>query len=287
VGDFILTLPAIRLLRESIPDCELEVLGYPKVAELAITAGYADRVRSLEHRSMALLFVPNARLEEELATWLKSFHLIVSYLFDPDGILRENMQQLGVKTYLDMPQRITDGHGYAANQLAKPLEKIAFFLNDQAPRITHPQAEPRVPNRIAIHPGSGGVKKNWPVANWCQLGPALAEQYELALITGEAEWERGTTQAVLTAWQGLPLQHWDGLPLPELAKRLSSCSAFLGHDSGISHLAAACGVPCHLFFGPSDAETWAPRNAKVLQLSDLTTLGYREALVHIFNFLSR
>jgi heptosyltransferase III len=187
-----------------------------------------------------------------------------------------------------MPHRVVDGQGYAAHQLAQPLEKIAFFLDDPRPIITHPQAEPKQPHRIAIHPGSGGLKKNWAVAHWCQLGRALAQQqHELVLITGEAERERGTTAEVLTAWQDLPIQHWDCLPLPELAKRLPSCTAFLGHDSGTSHLAAACGVPCHLFFGPSHPDTWAPRDATLCQAADLAELPYPQAWVSISEFLKQ
>jgi ADP-heptose:LPS heptosyltransferase len=48
------------------------------------------------------------------------------------------------------------------------------------------------------------------------------------------------------------------LPLPELAAQLSSSQLFLGHDSGVSHLAAALGVPCVLLFGPTDPAMWAP-----------------------------
>ena len=48
------------------------------------------------------------------------------------------------------------------------------------------------------------------------------------------------------------------LPLEELVELLASCRLFLGHDSGISHLAAACGVPSLLLFGPTDPVMWAP-----------------------------
>jgi heptosyltransferase III len=287
VGDFILTLPAIRLLKETIPDCELEILGYPSIAVLAVAAGYADSVRSLEHRSMALLFVPGAKLDAELEAWLKSFNLVVSYLFDPDGILRENMQRIGVKTFLNMPHRVVDGQGYAATQLAQPLQKIAFFLEDERPRIVVKDIEPFQPKRIALHPGSGGLKKNWPVEHWCRLGKELAETHELALITGEAEHERGITAAVTHAWRGMNYLHWDRLLLPELARMLPSCDWFLGHDSGTAHLAAACGLRCHLFFGPSHAETWAPRGAVICQASagDLTSLSYEEGRCSVSNIM--
>jgi heptosyltransferase-2 len=53
------------------------------------------------------------------------------------------------------------------------------------------------------------------------------------------------------------------LPLTTLANLLQNCSFFLGHDSGISHLAAAVGTPSLLLFGPTDPAIWAPQNAQV------------------------
>ena len=49
------------------------------------------------------------------------------------------------------------------------------------------------------------------------------------------------------------------LPLPHLAAVLED-SLFVGHDSGISHIAAAVGAQCILLFGPTDPAIWAPAN---------------------------
>ena len=207
VGDFIVTLPAIRCLKESIPDCHLAVLGYSSIAQLAVSAGYANEVRSLEHRSMAMLFVPNAQLAPELEEWLKSFTLVISYLYDPDALVRGNMQRLGVRTYLEMPHRVADGAGYAAEQLAAPLAKLALFPEELRPHILLPDAEARQPGRIALHPGSGGERKNWPSEHWIALGRELLQQpmvQSLVLITGEAEQERGTTiTSAGVMWQAI------------------------------------------------------------------------------------
>ena len=50
----------------------------------------------------------------------------------------------------------------------------------------------------------------------------------------------------------------ENLPLPVLGALLARCGHFLGHDSGISHLAAAVGTSCTLLFGPTDPDIWAP-----------------------------
>ena len=52
------------------------------------------------------------------------------------------------------------------------------------------------------------------------------------------------------------------LPLPQLGALLAK-STFIGHDSGISHLAAAAGARSIILFGPSDPDVWAPQNKEV------------------------
>lgn len=249
IGDFILTLPAMRLLRDMIPNCHLEVMGYLNIATLAQTAGLADSVRSLDHRTMAALFAKNAPIDEALSEHLKSFNLIVSYLFDPDGHFRASMERIGVKTLIECSHRVQPDQGHASRQLAKPLEKLAMFLEDSHLQAVHFERREVIPGRIAIHVGSGSEKKNWPLERWLALADDF-RYHDVIFVTGEAEQERGMLIENRPSWHSLPL--------PELASRLSTCAAFLGHDSGISHLAAACGVPSLLLFGPTDPAVWAP-----------------------------
>lgn len=249
IGDFILTLPVLRLLRDMIADSHIEVLGYPAIAELARTAGLADSIRSLEHRTMAPLFAKTAPIDEALAEHLRSFNLVVSFLYDPDGLFRASMERIGVKTLIECSPLVQPGGPHASRQLARGLEKIAMFLEDEHLLRSHFQPRPHAQPRIAIHVGSGSEKKNWPLHRWQQVAESLGPQ-EVIFITGEAEAERGI--------QPTGRDCWHSLPLPELAARLATCTAFLGHDSGISHLAAACGVPSLLLFGPTDPAIWAP-----------------------------
>jgi heptosyltransferase III len=283
IGDFILTLPAIHLLRTNITDVHIEVMGNHGIVDLALASGHADAIHYLDSASMARMFGRNAPLDEQLCAWLRGFNLVVSYLFDPDGYFRSNMERAGVRTFLDAPHRVENSGLHAQQQLARPLERLAMWLEpDAAPIIrvdhTHPRRQEPL---IAIHPGSGSLKKNWPIDHWCRLGKELLSRYPgstLALVSGEAERARGVIETIQSAWQGQAWQHWESLPLVELARRLPACSCFLGHDSGITHLAAACAVPCHAFFGPTDPAVWAPRNAHVsihrASDPDLTTVPY-------------
>ena len=101
VGDFILTLPAIRLLREGLPVTpHLEILGYPNITALAETAGLADATHPLEHGGLAPFFVPGADLDARWSAYFESFTIILSYLFDPDDIFHTNLARVTQATIL-------------------------------------------------------------------------------------------------------------------------------------------------------------------------------------------
>jgi heptosyltransferase-3 len=118
--------------------------------------------------------------------------------------------------------------------------------------------------KMAFHPGSGSETKNWPIENWIELGNALlARDHSLVIIAGEADTAR--TPQLKRAWDGKPVRFAESLPLPHLAALLEG-GAFVGHDSGISHIAAAVGARCLLLFGPTDPAIWAPANRSVTVL---------------------
>ncbi|MEM9480069.1 MAG: glycosyltransferase family 9 protein [Verrucomicrobiota bacterium] len=274
LGDFILTLPTIQLLREGLPKNHIEILGYRPMIDLAVAAGHADAVRSMEYGPLSGFFAPGTTLDEELCAYFESFDLIVNYLYDPDDFFHENLQEAGAKTVLRGLHKPVEGGGPAAAQLAVPLEQLALYLDDPAPVIRVAKGggiDGHTPLRIAIHPGSGSPEKNWSIENWAKLGLRLAselKEVELLLVTGEVE--TGATGELEAEWSAssVPFSKADQWPLEKLAGALEDCALFLGHDSGVSHLAAACGCPCVLLFGPTDPEIWAPRNERVTVISE-------------------
>lgn len=290
IGDFILTLPAIQLVRENFPAAHLEIIGYKHIVALAEGRGYADATRSIEYGPMAAFFSPKAHLSTELSEYFAGFHQIISFLYDPDGFFEANLRRAGAKNILSCYSRLDDSD-HASRQLARPLQQLALFLEDPAARV-HPAPEDYTAaadflgdgaeaKLIALHPGSGSTRKNWPLEHWAELGRRLTSAdpaARLILIGGEAEHAR--LDQLVAAWPGLPVQLARDLPLPTLAAVLQRCALFLGHDSGISHLAAAVGTPCHLLFGPTDPEIWAPANAAVSVLrapeADLARLEVEE-----------
>jgi heptosyltransferase-3 len=270
VGDFILTLPSIGLLRTAFSDQRLEILGYRQIAALADRRFYADAVRSIEYGPMARFFSRDGELDDALAAYFAGFGQVVSYLSDPQGVFEGNLRRAGVKALISAYRPWREGE-HAACQLAKPLEQMALFLEDPAARVfpTREDSEQAARHllrsgvRVALHPGSGSQRKNWMLGRWKEVVQRLAERIpdlDLLLVGGEADQEQLDE---FTRGLDLPVQRLENLPLPELAAVLQQCQLFLGHDSGPSHLAAAVGTRCVLVYGPTDPRVWAPTNSGV------------------------
>jgi heptosyltransferase-2 len=273
IGDFILTLPVLAALRKQLPESHLEVLGYPHIAQLALAGQLADEVRSIEARPLAGFFARHGPLEEKLMEYFAGFALIVSYLYDPDLIFQENVARCSKAQFIAGPHRpdeTSDEHATAV--FLKPLERLAIFDADPVPLLSL-NVQPLTLNQLALHPGSGSEKKNWPEENWRQLMEHLARgtDLNLLLVGGEAEGDR--LQRLAAALPGERIQLAQNLSLSELARRLMCCLGFIGHDSGISHLAAAVGLPTLALWGDTRQSIWRPRGDHVTVIASPMGVG--------------
>jgi heptosyltransferase-2 len=272
IGDFILTLPALKTLRDARPPAHIEILGYKHIGVIAENRFYAQAVRSIEYGQLARFFARDSELPAELADYFASFDLIVSYLYDPDQIFETNLRLTGVENLICGPGRIVENAGHAARQLARPIEEMRIEVVDLSERI-FPSIEDREFARefvasmpepiIAIHPGSGSQAKNWPLEKWIRLfspNNRFADLDRLLVISGEAD--EAQTEQLECEWKNRGVRFARNLPLPYLAAVLERAT-YIGHDSGISHLAAAAGANCILLFGTTDPDVWAPMNDNV------------------------
>lgn len=276
IGDFVLTLPVFAALRRQFPENHLEVLGYPHIAGLAQAGGLVDAARPLESRALAGFFARGGCLDPGWSAYFAGFHLIISFLYDPDDLFRQNVERVSKAQYLPGCHRPDDTLSrHATDQLLQVLERLAVFDADPQPRL--PLEGIAACDRVALHPGSGSGRKNWPERAWRELVESLVvgRGLPVLLVGGEAEAERLDRLP-----RGLPPARVELLrsrPLPEVARRLAGCRGFVGHDSGISHLAAAVGLPGLVLWGPTVRSVWQPRSPRFQVLEGDPELSGLEA----------
>lgn len=268
IGDFILTLPALAALRRQFPLAHLEVLGYPHIVQLAVAGGVVDRAESIEARALAGFFARGGQLSPDLADYFSEFDIIISYLYDPDQIFQTNVARCSIAQFIVAPHRPDEqARLHAARVFLQPLERLAIFEADAVPRLDfHVGATDA--GLLALHPGSGSLHKNWPEQKWAVLLERLINEtdFRLLLVGGEAEGER--LQRLGAALPPARVRVAQSLPLVELARLLQSCAGFIGHDSGISHLAAALGLPGLVLWADTVEEIWRPPSPRIQILRD-------------------
>jgi ADP-heptose:LPS heptosyltransferase len=174
---------------------------------------------------------------------------------------------------------------HASLWLAEPIAALGLPLPvDRSPRAKAPASVPESPDLsfssaereaaaqllsalpprfLALHPGSGSPAKCWPADRFAALATRHAGASRFLVVLGPAEddrrWDRMRDAVVARE-----------LPLRTLGALLSHAGLFVGNDSGVSHLAAACGAPTLALFGPTDPGLWSPvgRSVRCLRAPD-------------------
>jgi heptosyltransferase-3 len=310
IGDFILTLPVLAALREQFPNVRLELLCYARVASLATTVGLVDHAEAIDARPMASFFASNGPLPPRLSEYFGSFDLIISYLFDPDRVFQSNVARCSKAQFLVGPHRPNEAEDvHATDAFLRPLTRLAIFDPDPVPRLDLASAtcgrpelilDPPQPGNeqdsppsqadhwLALHPGSGSERKNWPEDRWSALLQRLSAESRLRflMLGGEAEGEK-----LVRLVSVLPKSRTRvaaSLPLAEVGALLGQCRGYVGHDSGISHLAAAVGVRGLILWGESRLQVWRPRSERVRILCSpkrLADLAVEEVLAAVRELL--
>jgi len=128
-------------------------------------------------------------------------------------------------------------------------------------------ARPNLP-LAAVHPGSGGRSKCWPLERFCDLATSIWNKLECHVLWIRGPAEERIDYALLCAATPPGTAHVvEGLTLPQLAAVLERSTSYIGNDSGVTHLAAAVGTATVAVFGPTDPHVWSPRGGDVAVLA--------------------
>lgn len=278
LGDTLLVAPALAALRARRPGAQIVLAAHEGAARLLASSGLVDRSLSSDDPRLAALFGDGGNLGP-LADEIGPLDAAVAWLSDKEGRVAANLHRLGARQVAVNPsQPAADGDQHVADYLLGTL--AAAGLADlellPLPRLLPPKEElgwavefiARLPapgeRVVAVHPGSGGARKNWPAEMFAAVVNDLGRDSAVLVLGGPADAEvvadvqaRAGSRAILVC----------DLPLPRVAALLHGCGAYLGNDSGLTHLASLLGVPTAALFGPTDPRRWRPLGPRVKVLS--------------------
>jgi len=259
LGDFITTLPAIDAWRLLHPGEPLILLGKPLHAALAGPPGF-DEVWDIERARFAPLFGGVTDLGKRTQDLLRdiSSALLFSTAASP---LLPTLAAAGIKEIIRQDPFPRFSIPIVDYHLSLFSPEIVASVG-RVPRIFFAAESTLVRPVIALHPGSGSIRKNWPRTRFLALADELQRRgEEIAWVLGPSEHEFAVPESTMV---------WRENDLTRLAGRLAGCRCYVGNDSGVTHLAAAVGCPTIALFGASDKNVWAPRGRLVTMLSSAT-----------------
>lgn len=295
LGDTVLHLRVAQVLRPAMGEGAIAWLGRDSWLPIVRRCAVVDRLAGLETMRTHRLFEAGGEVPADLAEWLGSFDIILNSLAPAGSAAEGKLRQLARQaciTYETAPQRdssrhitrqwidqIAAGLSTVSPTLAATAERAAEIMNaephvllqsapadEAAARKLLQAARGNLPEAplIFVHPGSGGRRKCWPIDRYVQLVEILSRQDAMpVLILGPAEVEQ-MGQSI----DGLRRQYRliADPSLDALMGLLSLAAAYVGNDSGVTHLAAAMGVSAVAIFGPTDPQVWRSVGPKVTVL---------------------
>jgi heptosyltransferase III len=265
LGDLICLAPTIAAIARRHPNAVLELMARNELAEFAVGRLSITRAHSIDRREVGLLFRESQYGPEDVEGdaargFFGVFERIYCFFSADDALFRRALAAASApgKTTFHRFRAQATGHIAAAYLQdvtgESELEDIAFNLMlsdlEAASRAISGLAEPK--KFIAIFPGSGSPTKNWPIEKFSALANRLNEKTQAVFILGPAE---NALDGLLRASRHSIIKNQ---PLGAVAAIARMAAAFVGNDSGVSHLAAATGTPGIVLFGPTDPVRWCP-----------------------------
>jgi heptosyltransferase-3 len=103
--------------------------------------------------------------------------------------------------------------------------------------------------------------KAWHDSGWNELIEALRQRgLQVVISGGPSERERAHAARLLQRFDGDPqvIDCCGRLSFAELTPLLERAAVYVGPDTSVTHLAAACGTPTVALYGPSNPSAWGP-----------------------------
>jgi heptosyltransferase III len=289
MGDCILTLPLAMYMRETLRLQSLDIIGHSEYISILPGRTCIAKIRSLEAIPFHRLFVDHRQFDldahDPLITAFAPYEWVATFLGGEDSDFEKNLiyaanctsgtevTSIELKAEGAPPSHIAE---YYIRQFIEKnrehLEPAEFDLSQQlitparsdhkagADILSAAGLEPGC--TVVIQPGSSGDRKNWPLESFLAVATMLREEgLGAAMLLGPAEMAKYQGETLARLESTAPC--FSGLILADVVGLLSESFAFLGNDSGITHLAGAAGVPTVAIFGATASAAYRPLGPRV------------------------
>jgi len=279
VGDAVMSLPALRALRDRFPRAEISILARPWVADLYGREPFCNRLIPYDAR--------------DLRAKLRAARELLRFDFDCAILLQNAFEAAAIAWIARIPKRIGYGRDGRSALLTDaiavprpgdiPRHERFYYLEllrragiiEKMPANDVIRLEGAAASRdagldrlrraglgdvvIGVSPGAAyGSAKRWLPERFAESADRVAREIGASVaIFGSAQ-ERELCASVAAAISA-PSRNFAGeTTLAEFIEMAAACRVYLTNDSGAMHIASALGVPTVAIFGATDDTATGP-----------------------------
>jgi ADP-heptose:LPS heptosyltransferase len=273
MGETVMALPALRALRQQLPQTHITVASAVSSAEILKLSDCADEILTVGRLRRAEAFRPRGLYRSVGA--LRSASRLS---FDLAVELKRNAESAVMMNFARPRQRLNAGTGH--QQLRSAFERLTGALrNDKtirhqtqrylellAPlgirpmeafpqlttnRLADEKIEKLFENRglppgsllVGVHPGSGDVALRWSAEHFMRIAERFVHNFHARILVLGGPQEHGIARQIVSALPKNQAVAFESLKLDEFASVLARLSLLMANHSGPAHLAAALGTP--------------------------------------------
>ena len=285
IGDFVLFLPSLRVLRRHYAGWKVSLLVSGESAGLASAFADVDEITSFNVRRYRLDLAYRIRLIRRLRN--RQFDVALNPKYSREPLTDELLYCSGAKERIAFEGNLgsIDARTKTANNayctriipsrpgIITEVERNREFVEqltgrkpsveESLPWITLSDTQmnearqlllsegfdPKVEQLVAIFPGAANAIRMWPAERFAVLANRIAETYKVHILICGAPSDRATQEAVASRVSAPVVRLAGKTDLTQLAAILKYSALYIGNETGPLHLAAAVGTPTLCILG--------------------------------------
>jgi len=297
IGDALVTTPLIQQARELWPEAEFHFLGYrgkldmlkgnPDIAELIETSdrpGFGEYLslfnRLFQRYDLAIVTQPSDRAY--FYGLVAAFRRVGVLGGHPQGLTEQDKAKKSKSDKQNAWKKAiclhtVDVDYFGQHVITEKLRLLEVFyknvqdLFSKPISVVPPAGEALTPviasqlrsPYVVVHPGPLTAYKRWPLAYWQTLVTWLTQQgWQVVLSASPAKQDLQLNQDIVSLLDEATRQNVVNaagkLSIPQARSLIQGAHLYIGVDTSITHLAAACNIPTVALFGPTPPSNFGP-----------------------------
>lgn len=293
LGDILLTTPAVRAIKDQMPEAEVDFMTYP-MGRLIIPGNPLIQNHIIAPQEGVMAAMTFARKLRE-----KHYDVVIDFMATPRSAVIARLvpayERIAFHTSRaplftqTIPRACSDQ--YIVREKFQLLKPIGITSSDVRMMLPVDEQDFNVPRkfinsvpelseskmRVILSPTHRRDKRKWPLERWAQLAIWLERSRHAKVIWIWGPGEEEEIDSVIRLSQGVGIKS-PKTTFRELAALIKESHLFIGNSNGPSHVAVAMDTPSIQLHGPTSAVSWCPMTERhrALQGSDMAAISLND-----------